>query len=157
LVPETETNGLEVAVARPDVLGAIEAELASGRWFDEATRKLPVTVLGRTAANRLGITQPGDWVTIDGQWYGALGILAYAGLSTDLYTAAILVDKWVRDTFDGASIGEVSAIYVRAAPGQISQVMDVLATAASPGSPFVSVRALTQLADAHTAADNSLQ
>ncbi|HLR56827.1 MAG TPA: ABC transporter permease [Beutenbergiaceae bacterium] len=157
LVPETETNGLEVAVARPDVLGAIEAELASGRWFDEATRKLPVTVLGRTAANRLGITQPGDRVTIDGQWYGVLGILESAGLATDIDTAAILGDKWVRDTFDGASIGEVSAIYVRAAPGQISQVMDVLATAASPGSPFVSVRALTQLADAHTAADNSLQ
>src|SRR5699024_425801 len=138
-----ETNGLEVAVARPDVFGAIEAELASGRWFDEATRKLPVTVLGRTAADRLGIAQPGDRVTIDGQWYGGLGILESAGLATDIDTAAILCDKWVRDTFDGASIGEGSAIYVRVAPGQISQVMDILATAASAGAPFLSDRAAT--------------
>lgn len=157
LVPEAETNGVQVAVARPDVLRAIEATLADGRWFDDATRRLPVTVLGRTAAHRLGITAAGDRVWIGGQWYGVIGILDAAGLASDIDTAAILGDRWVRDTFDGATIGDISAIYVRAASGRITTVTDLLASAASPGSPFVSVNTLTGLADARTAADDSLR
>lgn len=156
LVPETETNGIRVAVARPDVFRAIEAELAAGRWFDDATRGLPVTVLGRTVADRLGITEPGDRVWIGGHWYGVLGILESAGLATDIDTAAILGDQWVRNTFEGTTIGDISAMYVRAEPGHITQIIDVLPSAASPGSPFVSVNALTDLADARTTADDSL-
>ncbi|MDR2565583.1 MAG: ABC transporter permease [Bifidobacteriaceae bacterium] len=156
LVPETETNGLRTAVARPDVFAAIEAKLAAGRWFDDAARTLPVTVLGQTAADRLGVTRPGDRVWIGGQWYGVLGILESAGLATEIDTAAILGDQWVRDTFEGTTIGDISAVYVRAHPGQIGHVTETLATAASPGSPFVSVNALTELADARTTADDSL-
>lgn len=156
LVPEAETNGLRIAVARPGVFGAIEAELSAGRWFDDATRALPVTVLGRTAADRLGITEPGDRVWIGGHWYGVLGILESAGLATDIDTAAILGDRWVRATFDGVAIGDISAVYVRADPGRIASITDVLASAASPGSPFLSVRALTELADARSTADDSL-
>lgn len=156
LVPETETNGIRVAVARPDVFHAIEAELAAGRWFDGATRGLPVTVLGRTAADRLGITQPGDRVWIGGHWYGVIGILESAGLATEIDTVAILGDRWVRDTFEGPAIGDISAIYVRAEPGRITGLIDLLQAAASPGSPFVSVNALTELAGARATADDSL-
>ncbi len=156
LVPETETNGIHVAVARPDVLRAIGGTLAAGRWFDEAARSLPVTVLGRTAADRLGITAPGEQVWLGGEWYGVIGILDKAGLATEIDTAAILGDRWVRTTFDGAAIGDISALYVRAAPGRIAEILDTLKTAASPGSPFVSVAALTELADARTTADDSL-
>lgn len=156
LVPEAETNGLRVAVARPDVLRAIEATLATGRWFDDATRALPVTVLGRTAADRLGITAPGDRVWIGGQWYGVLGILDSAGLAASVDTAAILGDRWVRDTVAGTTIGDISAVYVRAEPGRIGAVRGALAAAAGPGSPFVRVEALTDLADARATADDSL-
>lgn len=156
LVPATETNGLQVAVARPDVLRAIEATLASGRWFDDATRALPVTVLGRTAADRLGITTPGDRVWIGGHWYGVIGILDSAGLATEIDTAAILGDRWVRNSFDATDVGDLSAIYVRAEPGRIDQIADTLPSAASPGSPFVTVNTLTELADARTTADDSL-
>lgn len=156
LIPETETNGLRIVVARPDVFGAIEAELFAGRWFDNATRSLPVTVLGHTAADRLGVTNPGDRVWIGGQWYGVLGILESAGLATDIDTAAILGDRWVRDTFEGTKIGDISAMYVRAEPGQITRITDVLASAAHPGSSFVTVNALTELADARSTADDSL-
>lgn len=156
LVPETETNGIQIAVARPDVFRATEAELATGKWFDDATRDLPVTVLGRTAADRLGAVQPGDRVWIGGQWYGVIGILETAGLATAIDTAAILGDHWVRNTFQGDSIGDISAMYVRAEPGRISEITDTLATAASPGSPFVTVTALTDLAEARTTADDSL-
>lgn len=156
LVPETETGGLHVAVARPDVFEAIDAALASGRWFDDATRALPATVLGHTAALRLGIDQAGDRVFIGGQWYGVLGILEPAGLAAEIDTAAILGDEWVRDTFPGDTIGEITSIYVRAEPGRINAVRDILAAAASPGSPYVGVTKLSDLAGARATTDDSL-
>lgn len=156
LVPETETGGLRVVVARPDVYAAIEATLASGRWFDEASRSLPVTVLGATAAERLGIDRAGDRVFIGGQWYGVLGILRTAGLATDIDTAAILGDRWIRNAFEGTAIGDLSAIYVRAEPGRVDAVRDILASAAAPGSPYVGVTKLSDLAGARATTDGSL-
>ncbi|MFT4029412.1 MAG: ABC transporter permease [Protaetiibacter sp.] len=156
LVPETETNGLTVAVARPDVLDAIEATLAVGRWFDAATRALPVAVLGSTAAERLGIDRAGDRILVGGEWYGVLGILGSAGLAADIDTAVILGDQWVREHYTGDAIGEVSAIYVRAEPGRIDRVRELLAAAASPGSPYVAVTGLSDLAGARSTADDSL-
>jgi putative ABC transport system permease protein len=156
LVPAVESNGLAVAVARPDVFPAIEASLSDGRWFDEATRGLPVVVLGETAAERLGIERAGDRVLIGGEWYGVLGILESAGLAAAIDTAAILGDEWVRDHFTGDDIGTISLIYVRAEPGQIAHVKEVLRAAANPGSPFVTVDALSDLADARATADDSL-
>ncbi len=156
LVPDTETGGLHVAVARPDVFAAIDATLASGRWFDDASRALPVAVLGAIAAERLGIDQAGDRVFIGGQWYGVLGVLDPAGLAADVDTAAILGDQWIRDNFDGDAIGNIASIYVRAEPGQINAVRDILAAAASPGSPYVAVTKLSDLAGARATTDDSL-
>ena len=156
LVPETETGGLHVAVARPDVLAAVDATLATGRWFDDASRAQPVAVLGAEAAERLGIDRVGDRIFIGGQWYAVLGILDAAGLASDIDAAAILGDHWVRDNFVGEGIGEISSIYVRAQPGRINAVRELLAHAASPGSPFVTVTKLSDLAGARETADDSL-
>jgi putative ABC transport system permease protein len=156
VVPETESNGIRVAVARPEVFRAIEARLAAGRWFDDASRALPVVVLGRTAADRLGGVRPGDRLRIGGEWYGVIGVLESAGLAAEIDASAILGDRWVRDRFDGTDIGDISAMYVRAEPGRVGRITDALAAAASPGSPYVSVSALTELADARSAADDSL-
>jgi len=155
-MPGTDTGGVTVAVARPDVYTAIGARLASGRWFDQATRGLPVTVLGATAAERLGIHQPGDRVLIGGEWYGVIGILESAGLATDIDTAAIIGDQWVRDHYSDPTVGDIAAIYVRAEPGQIDAVRDILAAAAAPGSPYVSVTKLSDLAQARASTDDSL-
>ncbi|MFT4215184.1 MAG: ABC transporter permease [Microbacterium sp.] len=156
LVPETETNGLSIAVARPDVFEAIEATLSAGRWFDDATRSLPVAVLGSTAAERLGIDRAGDRILVGGEWYGVLGILGSAGLAADIDTAVILGDRWVREHYAGDAIGDVSAIYVRAEPGRIDRVREILAAAASPGSPYVAVTALSDLAGARATTDDAL-
>ncbi len=156
LVPETETNGLSLAVARPDVFDAIEATLADGRWFDRATRALPVAVLGAVAAERLGLARAGDRILVGGEWYGVLGVLDSAGLATGIDTAVILGDRWVRAHYTGETVGDVSAIYVRAEPGRIDRVRDVLAGAAAPGSPYVSVTKLSDLAQARSTADDAL-
>ncbi|HMR13496.1 MAG TPA: ABC transporter permease [Arachnia sp.] len=154
LVPETETNGIAVAVARPDALAAVDAGVASGRWFDDATRGLPVAVLGATAAERLGLDRAGDRVLIGGRWYGVLGILETAGLAADLDASAILGDRWVRDQLDGD--GEIAAIYVRALPGEIDAVRGILAAAANPGSAVAQVSKLSDLAKARATTDDAL-
>ncbi|MBK7820425.1 MAG: ABC transporter permease [Tessaracoccus sp.] len=156
VVPVVETNGIRVAVARPDVFAAIEARLATGRWFDDATRGLPVAVLGRAAAERLGGVRPGDRVWIGGEWYGVIGVLESAGLAAEIDASAILGDRWVQARFEGAAIGEIAAMYVRAEPGRIDQIRESLASAASPGSPYVAVTALTDLAEARATTDDSL-
>src|SRR5699024_6938584 len=93
---------------------------------------------------------------IGSQWYGVIGVLESAGLAHAIDTAAILGDQWGRHAFQQAGTGEISAMYVRAEPGRISSILDTLPSAASPGSPFVRVAALTDLAGARTAADDSL-
>ncbi|MFT4136965.1 ABC transporter permease [Microbacterium sp.] len=156
LVPETDTGGIAVVVARPDVRAAIGATMASGRWFDRATRALPMTVLGATAAERLGVSA-GDRVVIGGRWYGVLGVLDSAGLAGGVDTAAILGDRWVRDAFAGESgVGDLTAIYVRAEPGRIDEVHGILAAAAAPGSSYVAVTRPSDLAVARATADDSL-
>lgn len=85
-----------------------------------------------------------------------LGILDTGGLAADIDTAAILGDQWVRDHYTGDAIGDIAAIYVRAEPGRINTVRDLLAAAANPGSPHVAVTKLSDLAGARTTADDSL-
>lgn len=156
VIPDNETNGLTVAVARPGVFDAVEATLSGGRWFDDATRALPVAVLGSTAAERLGIDRVGDRILIGGEWYGVLGVLDSAGLASGIDTAVILGDRWVRAHYPADTTGKISAIYVRAEPGRIDSVRDVLAAAAAPGSPYVGVTKLSDLTHARAATDDSL-
>ena len=155
-IPSGESGGIGVAIARPDLLDAIGARLRSGRWFDDATRGLPAVVLGSAAAQRLGITSPGDQVWIGQERYGVLGILEPAGLASDIDTSAILGDAWVREHHTGDGLGEISALYVRAQPGTVSEVAELLAAAASPGSPTAGVYTLSELAEARQATDESL-
>lgn len=156
LVPQQHTSGVGVAVARPDVLAAIGGRLVAGRWFDDASRALPVAVLGASAAERLGVERAGDRLLIGDQWYGVLGVLAPAGLATEVDTSVILGDRWVRERFSGEGIGDVAAVYVRAEPGRLEQVAGTLAAAASPGSPYVVVSTLVELAGARQSTDDSL-
>ncbi|MDR2702736.1 MAG: ABC transporter permease [Cellulomonadaceae bacterium] len=159
LVPITETSGIHVTTARPDAFEAIGATLARGRWFDDVTRALPVTVLSAIAAARLG-AQVGDNVYIDGQWYGVLGILSDSGVASGrLDGAAILGDAWVRDNFAGqhSGIGEIQEIYVRAEPGMVDTVREGLARVANPATPhFVALSGASNLADARALTDDTL-
>lgn len=154
LVPESQGNGLVAYAANPGFLRSVEGEVASGSWFDEATRALPVTVLGSSAAARLGITEPGVRVWIGGQWYAVIGILKSAGLAAEIDAAAFIGDEWAATlTEDDA---EIQAIYVRVAPGKVDRVREVMAAAANPASPYVFVSGLSDLASARETTDDSL-
>lgn len=156
LIPEGQGNGIGTNAASPGFLDAIEGSLASGSWFDEATRGLPVTVLGSAAAARLGISEPGVRVWIGEQWYTVIGILDSAGLAGEIDATAFLGDEWARDHVSGENDDTISAIYVRIEPGQVAGVRDIVANAANPTSPYVFVSDLSQLAGARETTDSSL-
>jgi putative ABC transport system permease protein len=156
LVPEGQTNGLIAYAAGPGFLDAIEGTLVAGEWFDEATRGLPVTVLGSAAAARLGIGEAGARVWIGGQWYAVIGILDSAGLAQDVDAAAFLGDDWAREHVSGADDDTIAALYVRVAPGRVDAVREIVANAANPWSPYVFVSPLSDLAGARETTDDAL-
>lgn len=162
-VPEGETNGISALAATPGLFDALGAQMRVGDWFDEASRKLPVAILGADAAARLGISEVGDRVYIGGQWYGVRGIMEPVELAAKVNNAVILPDTWVRTQFPARSldpspkVGELESIYVMTEPGTTEDVHRILASAASPGSPFVEVSSLSDLADARGLADSMLE
>jgi putative ABC transport system permease protein len=156
LIPAGQTNGLSVYAADPTFLEAVDGSLADGEWFDEATRALPVTVLGASAAARLGVTEPGVRVWIGGQWYAVIGILASAGLAQEIDASAFLGDEWARAEVSGADDDTIAALYVRVAPGRVDAVREIVANAANPASDYVFVSPLSDLADARATTDNAL-
>ncbi len=156
LIPSGQGNGLTAYAAEPGFLGAVEGRVAKGSWFDEATRGLPVTVLGASAAARLGIDETGVRVWIGGQWYVVIGILASEGLADELDDAAFLGDAWAAEHVSAEDDDTLAGVYVRLAPGQVESVRDVLALAANPVSPYVYVSQTSDLLDARQTTDDSL-
>ncbi|MFD0541088.1 ABC transporter permease [Actinomadura luteofluorescens] len=76
-IPEAETNGISAYAARTDLRAATGARLRGGVWLNAATGGFPATVLGSTAARRLGIghAAPDVQVLIGGRWFTVIGIL----------------------------------------------------------------------------------
>jgi len=157
IIPPGQTNGLSAYAADPGLLSAIEGSLASGEWFDDATRDLPVAVLGSQAAARLGITGVGGRVWIGGAWYAVVGILDSAGLAEQIDSAAFLGDEWAHDhVIPSDETDRIDSIYVRAQPDTSGSVREVAARAANPLSPYVQVSKLSDLAGARDVTDDSL-
>lgn len=156
LVPEAQTNGLSVHAAGPAFLDAIEGSLAAGRWFDETTRRLPVTVLGAAAAARLGVDEPGVRIWVGDRWYAVIGILDSAGLAQDVDASVFLGDGWAREQVSDPDDDIIAALYVRVEPGQTGSVREIIAKAANPWSPYVYVSPLSDLVEARQSTDDAL-
>lgn len=134
-VPEGQTGGLGVAVADRDLPATLGATLAHGRWLDMASSQLPTTVLGATAAARLGITslQTPVRIWLGEQWFGVVGILEPLALAPELDAtafvgrpvAASLVKDELRPT----------TVYLRVDVNEVAATRDVLARTANPAHP----------------------
>jgi putative ABC transport system permease protein len=134
-IPVVETNGIIAYAARTNLLDTIGATVRSGTWLDAATGTYPATVLGASAADRLGITKagPDTQVLIGNQWFTVLGILEPAALAPELDSAALM--GWpAADTtlnFDG----HPTTIYTRSDDAQVEAVRSVLGATANPEAP----------------------
>ncbi|MQY05580.1 ABC transporter permease [Actinomadura macrotermitis] len=134
-IPATETNGLGAYAARTGLREATGAQLASGRWLDGATGSYPATVLGATAARRLGIGHAGPdvQVLIGGRWFTVIGILRPAALAPELDTAALV--GWPAATSVLGFDGHPTTLYTRSRDAAVERVRGVLGATANPEAP----------------------
>ncbi|WP_329619518.1 ABC transporter permease [Streptomyces sp. NBC_01255] len=133
LVPKQQTGSISVLAARLNLLDVLHATLRSGAWLDEAGANLPVTVLGDQAAQRLGVTAPGERVWLGGQPYVVRGILAPNDLAPELGTAALV--GWPQARAHLGADGSAATVYLRSHPERVPDVQAVAGATANPANP----------------------
>ncbi|TDC63370.1 ABC transporter permease [Streptomyces hainanensis] len=133
-IPEAETGGIATYAAREDLPDTVGATVR-GTWLNEATGHYPATVLGATAAERLGVTAPGPdtQVVVGGERFTVLGVLDPVPLAPEL-DAAVLVGWPVAGARLGFD-GHPTTVYARADEARVEQVRSVLGATANPAAP----------------------
>jgi putative ABC transport system permease protein len=132
-IDEGRTGGISVTAADLDLLDTLRAEVAAGTWLDEASATLPTTVLGNTAARRLGIDEPGVRVWLGDRWFSVIGILAPVELASELDSSAFVGAPLAEQLFEYE--GSPSTIYVRSDTEFIEDVRAVAGRTANPEDP----------------------
>lgn len=133
LIPDIETKGLSVAATSTDLADTLGLQLRSGRFLDDAGAGLPVTVLGATAAERLGVGAAGVSVWIGDTWFRVVGVLEPSPIAGELDAAALVGEAIAADLF-GAE-GSPSTVYLRAVPGGSDAVREAAPSTADPQNP----------------------
>ncbi|MFP7834586.1 ABC transporter permease [Marisediminicola sp. LYQ134] len=133
LVDPNRSGGLTVTATDPDLLDVVGATVRAGRWFNAATATLPTTVLGSTAADRLGVREPGVEVWIDGQSSTVIGVLDPVPLAPELDLAALVGIPVALDEY--AHPGNPTRLYERSADDAVLAVRDLMAPSLQPASP----------------------
>lgn len=134
LIPELETGGLSVLAVDPDLLDVLGARLIQGRFLDESTGSLPVTVLGDVAAQRLGVSglDNEQLVYVDGRWFTVVGIVGGLELHPDLARSAMIGREVADQLFTDIS---TTAVFARVDPTASNDVVDVLPSTVNPENP----------------------
>jgi putative ABC transport system permease protein len=154
LVPDNQGGGLLVAAVQTELADAMDLKVDRGRWFGASDVELPTTVLGATAATRLGVVELGQRVWVDDEWYAVIGILAPSSLLPDLDRTALVGEQWSGT----AQAPGGTTVYVRARTGAVTDVRDVLAATSNPAMPrAVNVSQPSVLADAQAAVDSTFR
>jgi putative ABC transport system permease protein len=144
LIPVTNTSGLQVRATSLNLLSVLNTGLARGTWLNRATAREPVTVLGTTAAQRLGIDRafPEQRVWLGGQWFNVAGVLESSPLEPDINNSALVGSPAAQRYLGYTTLvqaepkpGPPSSIYVRANTDHVAQVQALLAPTADPEAP----------------------
>jgi putative ABC transport system permease protein len=133
LVDAGRTGGLTVTASELDLLSVVGATLRTGQWLSTATAALPTTVLGSTAAERLGVREVGAQVWLDGRNTTVVGILEPVPLAEELNIAALVGMPIARSDFDFA--GNPSRIYERSHDDAVLAVRQLLPPSVQPAAP----------------------
>lgn len=141
VIPATQTGGLQVRAASLDLLSVLNTHLAYGNWLNRGTARVPVTVLGSVAAERLGVdaTFAGQRVWLDDQWFDVAGILEPSPLAPDVDTSALVGYPAAKRYLGYLSLtqperraGPPTSIYVRADTDHVAETQPLLAPTANP-------------------------
>jgi len=129
----SRTGGLSVATADLDLLDATGTKILHGSWLNEATAKLPVVVLGKGTAERLGIQTPGSLVWLGNQQFSVAGILDTSPLAPELNSMALIGSPIAAELFGHTAFP--TTIYERSDEALVAQVRKLLPPTINPQSP----------------------
>ena len=134
-IPADRGGGIGVYATRLDLLDTVGASIATGSWLNRATARYPAVVLGADAAVAVGLNQadPNVLVSLGGQWFSVVGILAEAPLAGEIDSGALIGWRAAKETlgFDG----HPTRIYERSDPDAVDDVRAVLPQTVDPADP----------------------
>ena len=133
LVDQGRTGGLTVTASELDLPSVVGAELNQGQWLTPATAALPTTVLGITAAERLGVRDVGAQVWLDGRNTTVVGILKPVPLAAELDIAALVGIPIA--TAEYSYTGAPTRVYERSTDDTVLAVRTLLPPSVQPPAP----------------------
>jgi putative ABC transport system permease protein len=135
LVDDAETSGITVLASDLNLPTTLGAPMLSGSYLTAATERFPTVVLGRVAAQRLGISSaagsPQVW--IGGRYWTVVGILDTVTLDGAIDRSALIGLPIASKLFDAAA--NPGKTYVRADGDHVNAVRDLLGPTANPEHP----------------------
>jgi putative ABC transport system permease protein len=135
LVDPDETSGITVLGSDTNLPATLGAPMLSGRYLNAATARFPTVVLGRIAAQRLGIssadTSPQVW--IGDRYWTVVGILDTVTLDGAIDRAALIGLPIAERLFEATA--NPGKTYVRADGDHVTAARDLLAPTANPEHP----------------------
>jgi putative ABC transport system permease protein len=135
LIPAIDTDALQVQATSLGLPHTVGTSLASGRFLNPATARLPVAVLGAAAGQRLGVDRifQGERIWVGKTWFYVIGILHPAALASGI-DSSILIGYPAARRYLGFD-GHPSTVYLRAADSAVQRVDSLLAPQANPEDP----------------------
>jgi putative ABC transport system permease protein len=127
------SGGLTVTAADLTLLDTVAATVRAGAWLTETTDAFPTTVLGATAAARLGVSEPGTLVWLGGRNTLVVGILDPVALAPELDVAALIGVPLAGSEF--AFAGNPTKLYQRVDDAAIERVRGLIGPAVQPDAP----------------------
>ncbi|WP_257584248.1 ABC transporter permease [Streptomyces sp. TLI_146] len=132
-IPEDETGGIAVKAATERLLDVLRGEVASGTWLNAANGRYPSVVLGHVAAERLGVTGPGQQVWIGDRYFTVVGVLGPMPLAPEIERSALV--GWAAAQRLLGFDGHPTAVYERSTDASVRQVQKLLAATVDPRNP----------------------
>jgi putative ABC transport system permease protein len=127
------TGSIGVLAADANLLEVTGTELAKGRFLNPANAGYPAVVLGATAAQRLGVVEPGSLVWLGGQEVEVIGILRPSALAPELDTSALVGIPYAKAQL-GYS-GSPTTVYERSADAAVPELTGTLGPTINPQNP----------------------
>ncbi|WP_406252719.1 ABC transporter permease [Streptomyces atratus] len=131
VVPEERTAGVTAQAVRADLLSALGGEVDRGTWLTPAGERLPTTVLGAVAAQRLGVTRTGETIMMNDTRVAVVGILQPLELVPNLDRVA-MVGFPAAERYFGFD-GHPTTVFERSTDASVADVRAILARTISPG------------------------
>ncbi|MFF2921471.1 ABC transporter permease [Streptomyces celluloflavus] len=132
-IPADESGGITLKAADEGLLKVLRGAVASGTWLNDANGRYPSVVLGHISAERLGITEPGRQVYIDGRYFTVVGILGPLPLAPEIERSALV--GWSAAGKLLGFDGHPTSIYERSTDASVRGVRDLIPRTVDPENP----------------------